>query len=93
MAKTFIKERFIQVERQEKPQKSFYNPLPKANVKKTMADMQKTVIVKAKSVVMNGEVMYLCFFAVDSLKMVALERVLSSKNAPAHLSILMKTAR
>ena len=44
-AKTFMQERFIKVERQEKPQKSFYDPLPKSNVK-TMADMQKTVIVK-----------------------------------------------
>ena len=77
-----MKGRFIKVERQEKPQKSFYEPLPKANVK-SMADMQKTVIVKAKSVVMNGEVMYLCLFAVKSLKMVQLERVLSSENAPA----------
>ena len=82
----FMKERFIKVERQEKPQKSFYDPLPKANVK-SMADMQKPVIVKAKSVVMNGEVMYLCLFAVKSLKMVQLERVLSSENAPAPLSI------
>ena len=86
MAKTFIKERIIQVERQEKPQKGFYDPLPKANVK-TMSDMQKTVIVKAKSVVMNGEVMYLCLFAVNSLRMELLERVLSYKNAPAPLSI------
>ena len=51
--KTFMKEGFIKVERQKKPQKSFYDPLPKANVK-TMADMQKTD-VKTKSVAMNGE--------------------------------------
>ena len=42
MVKTFMKERVIKVERQEK---SFYDPLPKANAK-TMADMQKTVNVK-----------------------------------------------
>ena len=54
MVKRFMKERYKKVERQEKPQKCFYDPLPKANVK-TMADMQKTVIVKTKSVAMNGE--------------------------------------
>ena len=62
MQKLFMKERLIKVERQEKPQKSFHDPLPKANVK-SMADMKKTVIVKAKSVVMNGEVtMYVFVF-------------------------------
>ena len=54
MVKPYMKDRFKKVERQEKPQKSFYDPLPKTNVK-TMADMQKTVIVKNKSVAMNGE--------------------------------------
>ena len=56
MTKTFIKEKFIKIERQEKPQKCVYDPLPKVNVK-TQADMQKTVIVKTKSAAMNGEVM------------------------------------
>lgn len=32
MAKTFIKERFIKLEGQEKHQKSFCNPLPKAKI-------------------------------------------------------------
>ena len=58
-----------------------------------MADMQKTLIVKAKSAAINGEVMYLCLLAVNSLRMEPLERVLFSKNAPAPLTILMKTAR
>ena len=57
MAKTSMKERFIKIEGQEKPLKRFYDPLPKANVK-TMADMQKAVEVKTKSVVMYREVMY-----------------------------------
>ena len=57
-----------------------------------MADMQRTVIVKAKSAAMNGEVMYVYLLVVNSLRMEPLERVLSSKNAPAPLSILMKTA-
>ena len=56
-AKLFMKERFIKIEGQGKPVKSVNDPLPKANVK-TMADMQKAVKVKTKSVVMNGEVMY-----------------------------------
>ena len=62
MAKMFMKERFLKVERQEKPQKSFYYPLPKANVK-SMGDMLKTVTVKAKSEVMKwGSVviMFVC---------------------------------
>ena len=80
MAKTLMKERFIKVEGQEKPRKSFYDPLPKPNVK-TMADMQKTVKVKTKSVVMNGEVMYLRLLAVNSFKKVPSEKVLSVENA------------
>ena len=86
MAETFMQEGFIKVERQETHQKSFYDPLPKGNVK-TMADMQKTFIVKAKSIAMNGEVMYLCLFAIYSVKVAPLERVLSSENAPALLTI------
>ena len=87
MAHSFMKERFIKLGGQNKPQKSFYDPLPKANIK-TMADMQKTVKVKAKNVVMNGEVMYLRLLAVNSFKKVPLERVLSFENAPVPLSII-----
>ena len=43
----------MKLDGQEKPQKSFYNPLPKANVK-TMTNMQKTVKVMSKTVGMNG---------------------------------------
>ena len=70
MAKTFMQERFIKVERQETPQKCFYDPLPKGNVK-AMTYTQKTVIVKAKRIVMNSDVTYLCLFAIYSLKILA----------------------
>ena len=86
MTQSFMKERFIKLEGQDKPQKSFYDPLPKANIK-TMADMQKTVKVKDKNVVMNEEVMCLRLLAVNSFKKVSLERVLSFENAPVPLSI------
>ena len=56
-AKLFMKERFIKIEGQGKLVKIVNDSLPKAAVK-TMADMQKAVKVKTKSVVMNGEVMF-----------------------------------
>ena len=86
MANSFMKERFMKLDGQEKPQKSFYNPLPKANVK-TMTNMQKTVKFMSKTVVMNGEVMYLSLLAVKSFKKIRLQRVLSFENAPEPLSI------
>ena len=58
----------------------FLQSIPKANVK-TMPDIQKTVILKAKGIAMNGEEMYFCLFAINSLNMVPLERILSSENA------------
>ena len=58
--------------------------IPKANVK-TMTNMQKTVKVMSKTVVMNGEVMYLRLLAVKSFKKVRLQRVLSFENAPLSL--------
>ena len=51
----------------DKPPKSFYDPLPKSGVK-TMADMQKTVRVKSNNVAINGEVMYLRLLAVNAFK-------------------------
>ena len=76
MVKMFMKERFIKVERQEKPQKSFYDPLPKANVK-TMADRQKDSNCKDQKCSHEWGVMCLCLFAVNSL--------MSSEKAPAPL--------
>ena len=85
MASNFMKERLIPAD-DDKPPKSFYDPLPKSGVK-TMADMQKTVREKSNNVTINGEVMYLRLLAVNAFKKVPLERVLSFENAPVPLSI------
>ena len=47
------------------PLKSYYDPLPKADIK-VMTEMQKTVRIKFNSVTINGEVMYLRRFAMNS---------------------------
>ena len=45
-----MKEGFIKLDGQDRPQKSFYDSLPKAN-KKTLKDMPKTVKHKASILV------------------------------------------
>ena len=45
--------------------KSYYDPLPKSDIK-LMAEMQKTFCIQFKSVTINGEVMYLRLFAMNS---------------------------
>ena len=50
--KSFMKEGFIKLVGQDKPQKMFYDPQQKANIK-TLADMPKTVNFSDSSVVMN----------------------------------------
>lgn len=89
-AKSFVKERLVKEEDQEKPNKSLYDALPRSNVK-TMTDMKKSVKVKAKNVSMNGEVMYLRLLAVNALKKVPLKRVMSFENAPVPLSMFTDT--
>ena len=48
------------------PLKSYYDPLPKSDIK-VMTEMQKTVRIQFNSVTINGEVMYLRLFALNSL--------------------------
>ena len=47
-----MKEGFIKLDGQDKPQKMFYDPQQKANIK-TLADMPKTVKLNDSSVVIN----------------------------------------
>ena len=47
-----MKEGFIKIDGQDKPQKMFYNPQQKANIKK-LVDIPKTVKLNDSSVVMN----------------------------------------
>ena len=47
------------------PLKSYYDPLPKSDIK-VMTEMQKTVRIQFNSVTFNGEVMYLRLFAMNS---------------------------
>ena len=47
-----MKEGYIKLDGQDKPQKIFYNPQQKAN-NKTLADMPKSVKLNDSSVVMN----------------------------------------
>ena len=48
-----MKEGFIKLDGQDKPQKMFYGPQQKANIK-TMADLLKTVKLNDSSVDMNN---------------------------------------
>ena len=47
------------------PLKSYYDPLPKSDIK-VMTEMQTTVRINFNSVTINGEVMYLKLFAINS---------------------------
>ena len=66
--------------------KSFYDPLPRSNIK-TMTDMRKKVKIRSKHISINGEVMYLRLLAVNSVKKVPLNQVMSFKNAPVPVSL------
>ena len=86
MASQFVSERLIPHKDGDRPSKSFYDSLPRSNVK-TMADMKKAVRVHAKNVTLSGEVMYLRLLAVNALKKVPLQRVFSFENSPVPLSL------
>ena len=70
--------------------KSFYDPVPRCQTK-TMSSGTKTVKVKSKEVIMEGEIMYLRLLAVNSKKQVPLERVLAFENTPTPLSMFDNT--
>ena len=80
IAKTFMKEQFLKLEGHEKPQKSLYSPLPKANVK-IMADIQKQY--KSRPKVHSHKK-----GANSSIK-VSLERVFSFENTPVQCTNCM----
>ena len=68
------------------PLKSFYDPLTKSAIK-GMTEMQKTVRIQFNSVTINGEVMYLRLFAMNSFKKSPIERVLSFENVHVPVSM------
>ena len=82
----FVSDRFMTQNGHEEPSKSFYDPVPKHNVK-TMAVSKSTVRFKSKDVPMNGEEMYLRLLAINAYKKVPLERVLAFENATVPLSL------
>lgn len=85
MLSKFVQER-LAPEEGGTPRKSFFDPLPRSNVK-TMSELNKTVKVHNKNISLNGEVMYLRLLAVNAMKKVPLQRVLSFENSPVPLSI------
>ena len=84
MADKFVSERLAP----DSP-KSFYDPLARSNIK-TMTDMRKKVKIRSKHISINGEVMYLRLLAVNSVKKVLLNRVMSFENAPVPVSLFNK---
>ena len=66
-AKVFVEDRFCVQEGKIQPKKSFYDPLPRPNVR-TFSELAKNVNIKSKTVSMNPEVMYLRLLAANSLK-------------------------
>ena len=92
MAEKFVSERFIVPDGKAATKKSFYDTLPRSNVK-TMSEMHKPVRVNNRNVTMNGEVMYLRLLAVNSTKQVPITRVMSFENAPVPLSIFTEDGK
>ena len=85
-AEKFVRERLATQTRS----KSFYDPVPRCSTK-TMTKLRKSVKVKSKDVLMDGEIMYLRLLAVNAHKKVSLERVMSFENSPTPLSIFDET--
>ena len=87
MTSNIVNEQFV-TEEDEAKRKSFYDPLPKSNVK-TMSDMNKTVKIRAKNFSLSGEATYLRLLAVNSTKRLPQQRVLLFENATVPLSLLV----
>ena len=85
LANKFVDERLAGDE-EHGPSKSFYDKVPRANIK-TMADMNKGVKIKSKYVFVSGEAMYVRLLAINSKKKVPLGRVMSFKNSPVLQSL------
>ena len=86
MAEKFVADSLVPSAPDQTPSVSFYTPLTRSVVL-TMSTMNKTVQVKGKSIIMDGERMYLRLLAVNGNKKVPLLRVMSFENAPVPLSI------
>lgn len=81
MVDTFVAQRLVSA-----TPKSLFDPITRSKVK-TMTEMHKTVKLKAKSINMAGEIMYLRLLAINAVKRVPLQRVLAFENAPVPLSL------
>ena len=82
---TFVAERLMPDDN-ESPHKSFYVTLPRSNTK-TMSEMQRKVKVNDKVIAMDNEVMFLRLLAVNAVKHVPLQRVMSYENSATPLSL------
>ena len=69
MANKFVTEQLVCNTDQETPTESFYDTVNRANIK-TMADMNKSVKVRDKTISVPGEVMYLRLLAINAEKKV-----------------------
>ena len=63
----FVSDRFMTQNGHEEPSKSFYDHVPKHNVK-TMTASKSTVRFKSKDIPTNGEEMYLRLLAINAYK-------------------------
>lgn len=86
LAQKFISDRLVPAQDGGAPSKSFYAPLPRSGIK-TMADLNKTVSIKGKKIVIGGEAMYLRLLAINANKKVPTDRVMSFENCPVPLSL------
>ena len=55
-----------------------------------MAQMAKTVSVRAKNISLNGDVIYLRLLALNSMKKLPLSRVMAYKNSAVPLSLFVE---
>ncbi len=69
LAQAFIEDCLVCGESQERPFKSFYDPVSRSGIK-TFSNMKKKISVHTKHISMDGEMMYLRLMAVNVKKKV-----------------------
>ena len=92
LARDFVNERLVIKEDLGKPEKSLYATMKRSNVK-TMAEMSKSVTVKAKNIPIDREVMYMRLLAINSVKKIPLKRIMSFENSSVPLSLFTNDGR
>ena len=83
---SFVEERLMVNEEGPGPKKSFYDPLSRSKIK-TISTAKLVGQTKQRHAEMNGEETYLRLLAINSLKKVPPDRVLSFENAYVPLSL------